>query len=43
MLDNLRGLLQAAEEKRLASLAELSSKHQQVNCMLLIYGGEYEF
>ncbi|KAD7479106.1 hypothetical protein R6Q59_008062 [Mikania micrantha] len=29
MLDNMRGLLQAAEEKRLASLAELASKHQQ--------------
>ncbi|GKB49287.1 hypothetical protein Tco_0900040 [Tanacetum coccineum] len=29
VLENMRGLLQAAEEKRQASLAELSSKHQQ--------------
>nr|XP_043631810.1 protein GRIP [Erigeron canadensis] len=29
LLDNMRGLLQAAEEKRQASLAELSTKHQQ--------------
>ncbi|XP_071735336.1 protein GRIP [Rutidosis leptorrhynchoides] len=29
MLDNMRGLLQAAEEKKQASLMELSSKHQQ--------------
>lgn len=29
MLEELRGLLQSAEEKRLASLAELSAKHQK--------------
>lgn len=28
MLENMRGLLQGAEEKRLAAMAELSSKHQ---------------
>lgn len=28
MLEDMRGLLQAAEEKRLASIAELSAKHQ---------------
>lgn len=28
----MRGLLQAAEEKKQASLAELSAKHQKVFC-----------
>lgn len=41
MLDNMRGLLQAAEEKRQASLTELSSKHQQVKCMFLFEGECY--
>lgn len=31
MLEDMRGLLQAAEEKRQASIAELSAKHQRVN------------
>ncbi|KAG4377690.1 hypothetical protein GLYMA_18G186501v4 [Glycine max] len=31
MLEDMRGLLQAAEEKRQAALAELSAKHQKVN------------
>lgn len=30
MLDDMRGLLQAADEKRQASIAELSAKHQKV-------------
>lgn len=30
MLEDLRGLLQVADEKREASLAELSLKHQKV-------------
>lgn len=29
MLENMKGLLQGAEEKRQASMAELSSKHQK--------------
>jgi hypothetical protein len=35
MLENMRGLLQAADEKRQASLAELSAKHQKV-CVCLL-------
>jgi hypothetical protein len=35
MLENMRGLLQAADEKRQASLAELSAKHQKV-CVYLL-------
>ena len=31
MLEDMRGLLQAAEEKRQAALAELSAKHQKVH------------
>jgi hypothetical protein len=31
MLEDMRGLLQAADEKRQASIAELSAKHQKVN------------
>lgn len=31
MLEDKKGLLQAAEEKRQASIAELSAKHQKVN------------
>lgn len=31
MLEDMKGLLQAAEEKRQASIAELSAKHQKVN------------
>lgn len=30
MLEDMRGLLQAADEKRQAALAELSAKHQKV-------------
>lgn len=30
MLEDMKGLLQAAEEKRQASIAELSAKHQKV-------------
>lgn len=30
MLEDMRGLLQAADEKRQASIAELSAKHQKV-------------
>lgn len=30
MLEDIRGLLQAADEKRQASIAELSAKHQKV-------------
>lgn len=36
MLEDMHGLLQAAEEKRQASLAELSSKHQKVNLLRLL-------
>lgn len=36
MLEDMQGLLQAAEEKRQASLAELSSKHQKVNLLRLL-------
>lgn len=31
MLENMKGLVRAAEDKRQASVAELSSKHQKVN------------
>jgi len=31
MLEDMRGLLQAAEEKRQAALVELSAKHQKVH------------
>lgn len=30
MLEDMKGLLQAAEDKRQASIAELSAKHQKV-------------
>jgi len=30
MLEDMRGLLQAAEEKKQAALVELSAKHQKV-------------
>lgn len=33
MLEDMRGLLQAAEEKRQAALVELSSKHQKVHVL----------
>jgi len=36
MLEDLRGLLEAAEEKRQASIAELSAKHQKVNSMFCL-------
>lgn len=35
MLEDMRGLLQAADEKRQAALAELSAKHQKVRVHLL--------
>lgn len=34
MLEDMRALLQTMDEKRLSSIAELSAKHQKVECIL---------
>ena len=38
LLEDMKGLLQAAEEKRQASIAELCAKHQKVNLHADKYG-----
>lgn len=34
MLEDMRASLQAMDEKRLSSIAEISAKHQKVECIL---------
>ena len=38
MLEDMRGLLQAADEKKQAALAELSAKHQKVHAFFFLFG-----